>query len=533
MIQKMSHLGRVVFKELQSTLRQARRATPFRAWLAIPMKEDRDFNYYVPVVLMITLVVCLQTQRALAQGYGAPLTVQGLDRTVQQSAASRALGGTMFGLTSDVGTMFSNPASLHTLKSIQVSLGGASYSSRSEQTQHYAPLKYYSNFSLLMEGLTVYIPNPDTSLPGVNAGDTVQRPYDTIRPDWSRSKDRTLPVHALLAVPFTAGEAAFAAGLGVVEYADLNNYYQNNNVLDPSILSNRPLPTPRPPNDSIPTLVRWWQNIRSREGSLRGYGAALSASLFDRFSLGVSGMIIKGTTDDFEQRVSRGRMTFYTNFFRLDSVYGRITRTGTSDFSGTEFTISGMYRTPNVTFGFSAKPPTTIARKYTTSVLVDTAGAVASTISGEDKMRLPWRGTLGIAIKPGESLLLGLEYEIRSFASAVYTQANGVLSHPWLSASVFHLGVQYTPVEGLMLRAGLREQAEVFESEGSPIVGEPVSSSVYSAGVGVYLAGVRLNVTYEYQMLKYQDVWGSAVSFNSDKRHTLSADISYEIRSLW
>lgn len=485
------------------------------------------------VVLAVLLAISVQVQHALAQGYGAPLTVQGLDKTVTHSAASRALGGTIFGVRTDAGMMFTNPASLHTLRGMQISLGGAMYSSRAEQIQHYAPLKYYSNFSLLMEGLTVYIPDPDTSLPGVNAGDTVQRPYDTIGPNWSRSKNRTLPVHALLAVPFTAGETEFAAGLGVVEYADLNYYYQNNNVLDPSILSNRPLPTPRPPNDSIPTLVRWWQNMHTREGSLRGYGAAFSVSLFDRLSLGFSGMIIKGQTDDFEQQVSRGRMTFYTNFFRLDSLYGRMTRTGTSEFSGTELTISGMYRTPNVTFGFSVRPPTTISREYTTHLLVDTTGTtLGQTISGEDKMRLPWRGTLGIAIIPSTSLLLGLEYEFRSFASAVYTHGN-VESHPWRSASVFHVGVQYTLAEWLMLRAGLREQAEVFESEGNPLVGEPVRSSVYTGGLGVNIGGVRFNVTYEYHLLKYQDVWGSAVSFNSDARHLLSADISYEIPSLW
>lgn len=486
--------------------------------------------------LLLAMLISFGMQpHALAQGYGMPLTMQGVDKNQLHSSASRAMGGTLFGLTGDAGLMFANPASLHDLQAIQLYLGGTHYASTVAQSQHYAPLKYYSNFSLLLEGLTASIPNPRPDTTRVlNAGDTVQRPYDSIGPNWSRSKSKTLPIHALLAVPLSAGEMKFAAGLGVVEYADLNNFYQNNNVLTPAILSERPIPTPRPPNDSIPTLVRWWQRLHSREGSLRGYGAAVSASLFDHLSLGVSGMIIRGSADDLEQQISRGRMTFYTNFFRLDSLYGRITRTGTSDFRGSEFTISGMYRTGHVTFGFSAKPPTTITRTYATTLVVDTTGvASSSAASGEDKMRLPWRGTLGIAIKPGERLLLGLEYEFRSFASAVYTQANGTESTPWLSAAVYHFGVQYMPADWLMLRGGLREQSEVFESEGNPIVGEPVSWTVYSAGVGVQLAGIRVNLTYEYALMKYQDVWGSAVSFNSDKRHTLSADISYEIPSLW
>ncbi len=76
---------------------------------------------------------------------------------------------------------------------------------------------------------------------------------------------------------------------------------------------------------------------------------------------------------------------------------------------------------------------------------------------------------------------------------------------------------------------GIRGQAEVFEPEGNPIAGEPVTFSVYSAGFGLFHAGVRLNVAYEYSLMKYQDVWGSAVSMNSLKRNTIVADLSYEL----
>lgn len=467
---------------------------------------------------------------ARAQGFGAPLTVQGLDRTTMQSAASRALGGTLLGMRDDVGVLFSNPASLAWLSSGRISLGGAHSSSRARQEQHYAPLKYYSNFSLLMEGLTPLIPDPDTSLTGANAGDTVQRSYDAIGPNWSRSKNRTLPVQALFGMPFTLGEVQCGFGLGAVQYADLNGYFQNNNVLNPSILSERPIPTPRPPNDSIPTRVNWWQNVRSREGSLRGYGAAVSALILDRLALGVSGMSIAGTTDDSEQQVLRGRMTFYTNFFRLDSAYGRITRTGTSEFSGIEFTVSGMYATKHLTIGFALKPPMTITREFSTRVVTDTAGsAVARTLTGRDELRLPWRGMFGVAIQPADNLLLGIEYEIRSYAPAVYRAPDGAQANPWLSSAEVHVGLQYAPVEWLMLRGGLREQTEVFEPEGNPLAGEPVSSSVYSAGAGIRCAGIRLNIAYEYVSMKYQDVWGSAVSFNADMRHAFVADVTYEI----
>jgi hypothetical protein len=426
--------------------------------------------------------------------------------------------------------MFSNPASLQSVEGIRVSIGGLQQYTRTEQVQHYSPLKYYSNFSVLMEGLTGSIPDPDTSLPGANPGDTVQRPYDTIGPNWSRSTDKGLPIQAFLAVPFSLGENKLVAGVGAVEYADLTHYYQNNNVLSPSILSERPFPTPRPPTDSLPTLVQWSRFSCSRDGSIRGYGAALSGSITEEISLGVSSTILRGSTDDTEQHVARGRLTFYTNYFRLDSVYGRVTSTGTSEYRGQEFTFSGIYRGRYVSVGFSVKPPATIEREYTTRVNVDSGGSLSTlTLNSNDEMQIPWRGTIGLSIVPMENVTVGLEYELRPFESAVYRQADGTESRPWLTSSVLHVGAVCTPLPWLALRAGVRGQAEVFEPEGNPIVGEPVSYSIYSAGAGVSFAGVLVNVTYEYALMKYQDVWGSAISFNSDRRHTIVADIVYEI----
>jgi len=79
------------------------------------------------------------------------------------------------------------------------------------------------------------------------------------------------------------------------------------------------------------------------------------------------------------------------------------------------------------------------------------------------------------------------------------------------------------------LRGGIRGQTEVFEPEGNSVEGEPVDYSIYSGGLGFLLEGMRLNLTYEYALMKYQDVWGSAISLNTERRHSIMADLSYEI----
>ena len=464
-----------------------------------------------------------------AQGYDTPLTIQGLDHTTQQSAASRAAGGLTIGIQNDVGLMFSNPASLQSLKAIQVSFGGVQQYSKTTQVQQYGPLKYYSNFSLLMEGLTGYIPNPDTNHIGGTPGDSVQRPYDNIGPNWSHSKNAGQFIQALVGVPFSLGDMKFAVGVGTVEYANLRLFYQNNNVLSPAILSVRPSPFPLPSN--VSTLdARWFQYTRSRDGTIHGYGGAISGAVTEEISLGVSRMVLKGSTDDFEQHTGRGNLTFYANYFRLDSVYSHVVRTGTSDYSGNEFTFSAIYRGKHVTLGISAKPPMTITRKYSGQISVDSTGSPTITPdAGQDQLRLPWRGTIGLSIAVRENLQLGFEYEIRSYAQAKYTDAAVMTSNPWLSSDLFHVGAEYTPSSWLVIRAGVRGQAEVFQPEGNPIDGEPVSYSIYSAGCGLLLGPARLNITYEYALMKYQDVWASAISLNNDTRHTIVADVSYDI----
>lgn len=69
----------------------------------------------------------------------------------------------------------------------------------------------------------------------------------------------------------------------------------------------------------------------------------------------------------------------------------------------------------------------------------------------------------------------------------------------------------------------------MFEPVGNPLVGEPVSYSIYSAGCGFAYAGINLNLTYEYSLMKYQDMWQTNVNLNQETRHAIIADFKYTI----
>jgi hypothetical protein len=469
-----------------------------------------------------------------AQGFGKPLTTQGIDKISIHSAASRGVGGITFGMANEASIMFANPAALHTLKEIQISISGAQQSMTTNQAQQYSPLKYYSSFSLLLEGLTRDLPNPvyDTTRQDYTAADTIQRPFDSLSPDWEKTESRNAPVQAFIAIPVALGEIKITAGAGVVEYANLNWYFQNNNVLSPSILTANPFLPTRPANDADSTSIpiQWYQSLQQRKGSIKGYGGAVSISLFDKLSIGISGLLLSGTSDDVESRVERGRIRLYQNYFRAESVYYRISQTGTSDYTGQEFNVSSSYHGKFITAGISLKLPTAIERTFKSTVKSNTTGSITTQIiNGKDKIIIPMRSTIGLSINLRENLTFGFEYELRPYSSATYKANNTVKTNPWLSSNVSHLGVEYKPLDWLSLRGGIREQSEVFESESNPIAGEPVGYSIYSTGIGVYLFNVRLNIAYEYSKMKFIDMWADAVSINEKKTHTIAADVSYDI----
>lgn len=476
------------------------------------------------------LILMLGAQAGFGQGYGGQLTFQGLDHFGLHSAGARAMGGITVASSQDISVMFHNPAALQSLQNIGVSFGGFRLSCNLKQEQLYAPVRYYPNLSLLLEGLTAKIPDPDTSRLGFTLQDTVQRPFDDIGPNWTRSKQRQAPLQAMLAIPIARGKISLVAGMGVVEYADLGHYYQNNNVLSPAILSQRPLPIPRPTDDH-PLTVNWLQSVRSRSGSIQGYGFAIACGIAQyNLAFGFSGLILNGNSDDVEQEVGRGRLTFYSNAFRADSVYRRQTKAGTSDFCGREFTISSALSGRYVSVGFSVKSPTTVTRTYTMQMASDTTGVpVTSTIQGRDKLQLPWRGAIGLLLTPREHLNLGLEYEIRPYDSVRYLAANGQKTRPWLSAALFRFGAEYWVQPWLAMRGGLRGEAEVFEPEGNYLRGNPVTYTIYSAGLGIRYSGLRADLAYEYSHLTYQDIWSSAISKNCERRQLVVVQLSYEI----
>ena len=115
-------------------------------------------------LVALGLLIVSSAARGIAQGYGSPLSMQGLDRTTLHSVASRGAGGVTLIVENDPSLMFANPALMQSLTKVQVVFGGTGNFTYAKQEQLYGGLQTHSAFALLTEGVTGWIDNPDTLL---------------------------------------------------------------------------------------------------------------------------------------------------------------------------------------------------------------------------------------------------------------------------------------------------------------------------------------------------------------------------------
>jgi opacity protein-like surface antigen len=79
----------------------------------------------------------------------------------------------------------------------------------------------------------------------------------------------------------------------------------------------------------------------------------------------------------------------------------------------------------------------------------------------------------------------------------------------------------------LALRGGYCEDIQVFSPDGSAITDEPARGGVYTLGAGLTLGNILVDLTYEYSLLKYQDIYQSNVNDNSREQHQFTVELAY------
>ena len=479
------------------------------------------------IVLAASLVLALGAA-SQAQGVAIPLSLQGIDQWNTGSVRTHGMGGSGVASAGDIGSLFTNPASLTALDGPSIMAGGIARAVTDRQNQEWMPNRLYAGLSLLFENAFDGI---------IDTGKVkLEKPFDALEPRWKKTTSGIHPLTAAIGMPVTVAGIAGAAAIGYSAVSLSDNYFQNNNALSPNIGQYRPYPYNRLRiGDSM--KVQWFQSIRERDGAVYGITPSLAVKLLPQLSVGVSATILTSSVDDHELRVDRGLITLKTNtssaynVFTLAPVAQRIHSNGTSTFKGTLVTAGAVLVQKAFTLGATVKMPGTITRDYTSTVVRDTAGRHTETaVTGSEALSIPAIVAIGLGVRPGRNVEVSIDYEIRSYAGTTLpptTDSSAYSLNGWLSSNVFRAGVEWKPQMWLALRAGYREDVQVYAPEGASLTTQPVRGSIYTLGTGISFGSMQLNLAYEYGYTKYEDAWESNINYNSSESHTVLFDVRY------
>ncbi|MBP1657172.1 MAG: hypothetical protein H6Q31_1773 [Bacteroidetes bacterium] len=479
---------------------------------------------------LLLLLLCtglVLHQPAAAQGTGRALTLEGLDQSFTSGARSIAMGSTGAASGGDATALFVNPAALSLLTAPEIRLGGVFTITDSKQEQDWIPNRFYPNLSLLLEDMLAGIKEPDAT----EAQDKLQRPFDDLKPDWTRSRSVARPFLIAAALPVDIGDMKAVVGVGFHQSVDLDHFYQNNTILDPNLGLYRPQPLPVVTGqDSL--LVRWYGYQRERIGTINGYTASASFVPLDNFSIGLSATYYRGSSDDVELTTTRGRMTFFYDSFRLDQAGDVWTVTGTSTWSGFTGSLGLHYRDTYFSVGGTVRLPFTIKREWERTLSIaygpgsGTSGGTAVSVggpaaSGSDEISYPVTMTVGFTLTPSEALTFAADMSLRGTKDVEYAAAGAAAVSPWLQSNLVHLGAEYRANDWLSVRGGYHTAVQVFAPSGAGLIDEPARGSAYSAGVGLAFGTFGCDIAYELVDLEYQDKWETNVNTNSSNRHRI------------
>ena len=483
----------------------------------------------------------------VAQPAAGPLTIQGLDQFSTAGVRSRAMGGTGVASANDASALFSNPAALAPTL-LEIRAGGLFGATKSQQSQEWVPMRPLPGLSVLFEGLTGNIKTPDSlGVPGLplSAWSSLQKQYDNIQPNWNRNSSGTKPLLLAAAMPLTLPGMNIAAGIGVSQVINLDQYYQNNNSMSPYLGQERPDPNLiSARNDTL--HVRWYQYSRTRDGSVYGITPGISVTLLPGLRIGGSVSILTGSSDDNERRVERGRVDIAISNgvgsnFMVDSVYYAQSKVGTSKYSGNLFTFGLHFQQKHYAIGVTIRPAMQITRTWDRDVVsidtsknpypirVDSVRSRSYHESGKDYVNFPFSYSLGFVLRPTDKWTLAFDYELRHLADVeLTTSSNSTASNPWAnSKGAMRLGAEYCASDLLALRAGYCEDVQAFSPDGSAIINDPARGGIYSLGAGIALGNIFIDLAYEYSILKYQDIYQSNVNYNTREQHQFMMEIAY------
>ncbi len=479
--------------------------------------------------LRLLLLNLLLIPAVQAQGVMQPLAIQGIQQQDPSAARARALGGA-FAASGDSGpeALLLNPAGLIGMSRPALSVSGLWRSRNWAETQHWNPNRYYA-------GISLYFSDPEA-----------YRSDALSAPDWTHAQETFRPAFAGGAFPFSLGGRKAVVGIAWSLVADLSDYDQNDNVLDPYIGQFRPVPVDRPnPGEEIE--VTWSSFERRRAGTIRAVSPAVALEILPRVHFGLRFSWWRGASDDTQRHRGRGQFILREDAhdYSFSALDGLVEWNGSSEYGG--WTAAGglHWKTDVLGLGALYQLPIRLTRSVSyDGIYVDPDGRSSNhTVKEKEEIALPFRFTAGASFRPASALMLTVDYFIRHYEELeVRAPAGNELlrqNAPGDPGSLSYLRLDWGPVRGVRLglewelrehwffRAGFRQDPQPFRIEGFGLLGQMARGNAFSAGLGLPIGPVAFDLAYDYQRLLYQDRWESNVDYNRIRKHNLLFGATY------
>ena len=461
-----------------------------------------------------------------AQHRGDQFFMQGVTGTPEVSARALARGGAFSADYGDINALFYNPAGLSDIKDNKIMIFANRDFSLIRENQDYRPSTYMGMLSLYLEGY--YVPNPKYS-----GGDDMtivqndstwaltdpkfgQDPYSKEAAAWQKTYSKIMPINAAIAIPIT-NDISIAASYfknpifdydGNITYLTPHPGYSFYNPLSQA-------------NSLNPISMQWYRFSRLRTGDMQTITAGLSYKIDNDIRIGVKGNYITGKSDDYIGLNKFGVLDLLGgNSFGFTYEKFKDTSYGTSKYKSLQLSAGAIYTINNFNLGVVINLPYTLQRDWESIRKINWKpnrdSLITSSLSGVDKMKVPFSYTFGLKFNAKKSLAIALDIDYKPLGDATYEFGKvDTFYQRMVNQVIVRTGIEVTVSKGIVVSLGYRNTPEAFLPDGAAIKDHGPVTTSYTIGASYATWLGRVDAVYEFSKLKYYDSYYTNTNYNT------------------
>ncbi|MGH1364082.1 MAG: hypothetical protein ACRBF0_11030 [Calditrichia bacterium] len=488
------------------------------------------------------LLLTILTSLGLSQHRGDNLRFQGLDLVNRSGVKAVAMGGAFTAVHSELDAHYWNPAGLIGLDKLSFSANFNSNENKWREAQDYRPNRQLVTMSFILDGL--YTPNPEfdgwidneaffeDSTYIVNDPLLGADTYSEEAADWQKALDDAGLTNLTAAFPFKISERPMVVSLGYNANMNINDYDRNITHLTPhpAFDGYGDLPA-RVVSAQDSVFINWSDFERERTGPLRSYSGALAFGWNENIRFGLGFESISGETEEYQSlnRIGIFELVDGIQIFRFSYDTLDVRLEGTSDFSATKLNLGTAISLGRLTVGANLRPAYTLTREWNYTSSVSTADSSSTgSISGEDKLEIPFSFTFGLGIQPTDKFQIALDIEHNPYADANFVLASSDATlREWVDQTTFRVGVEFKPIENVSLMGGYRNLPQVFAPDGAAQPDRGPEAHLYTLGASVKAYFAQVDFAYEFGSLKYYDTYFSNTNFSYQQSNNVLVGVTF------